>query len=57
MMLGHRSRETTENIYLEPVKGLEVELFINGDSQDDESASVALSRIAQGSDQVLDDLR
>ena len=57
MMLGHRSRETTENIYLEPVKGLEFELFLNGDSQDDEWASVVLSRIAQGSDQVLDDLR
>lgn len=55
-LLGHRSRDTTEAIYLEPAKGLEVELFLNGD-EDHESASVLLSRIAQASDRVLDDLR
>ena len=26
-LLGHRSRETTENIYLEPVRGLLLDLF------------------------------
>ena len=57
MMLGHRSRETTENIYLEPVKGLQVDLFLNGDGEDDESASALLSHVAQASSLVLDDLR
>ena len=54
MLLGHRSRETTESIYLEPVKGLEVERFLNGDGEDDESAAALLSRVAQASSQVLD---
>ena len=54
MLLGHRSRETTESIYLEPVKSLEVERFLNGDGEDDESAVALLSRVAQASSQVLD---
>ena len=57
MMLGHRSRETTENTYLEPVQGLQVELFLNGDGEDDEAASALLSQIAQASSLVQDDLR
>jgi integrase len=31
-LLGHRSPETTREIYLEPVSGLQVELFLNDDS-------------------------
>ena len=57
MMLGHRSRETTENIYLEPVKGLQVELFLNDHGDDDELASALISRIAQASNRVLDEQR
>lgn len=57
MMLGHRSRETTENIYLEPVNGLLVDWCLNGDWEDDESASALLSRVAQASSLVQDDLR
>ena len=52
MLLGHRSRETTESIYLEPVKSLEVERFLNG--EDDEPAAALLTRVAQASSQVLD---
>ena len=55
-LLGHRSRDTTEAIYLEPVKSVAVELFLNGD-EDRESASAVLSRIAESSDRVLDDPR
>ena len=56
VLLGHRSRETTESIYLEPVKGLELELFLNGDGEDDEPVVALLSRVAQASSRVLDEL-
>ena len=55
-LLGHRSRDTTEAIYLEPAKGLQIELFLSGD-EDREAASALLSRVAAASDRVLDDLR
>lgn len=53
-MLGHRSSETTRDIYLEPVTGLQVDFFLN-DQQDDEfSINTLLSRIAAASPYVKD---
>jgi hypothetical protein len=31
-LLGHAGPETTRDTYLEPVSGLQVELFLNGDA-------------------------
>ena len=55
-LLGHRSRDTTESIYLEPVKGLQIEMFLNGDDGDEE-ASALLSNLALTSGLVQDDPR
>ena len=30
-LLGHTNPQTTRDIYLEPVSGLQVDLFLNGD--------------------------
>ena len=57
-LLGHRSRETTERIYLEPVIGLQVEHFLNGEGDEEgESAEALLSQIAQSSTLVQDEPR
>ena len=53
-MLGHRSLDTTRNIYLEPVNGLQVELFLNGEDDDDAPVSSLLSRIAVDAPQIND---
>lgn len=53
-MLGHRSLDTTRNIYLEPVNGLQVELFLNGEDDDDAPVSSLLSRIAADAPQIND---
>lgn len=53
-MLGHRSLDTTRNIYLEPVNGLQVELFLNGEDDDDAPVSSLLSRIASDSPRIND---
>ena len=37
-LLGHRSPETTRSIYLEPVSGLQVELFLNDDGVSEDVA-------------------
>ena len=37
-LLGHRSPETTRSIYLEPVSGLQVELFLNDDGVSEDAA-------------------
>lgn len=37
-LLGHTSPETTRNIYLEPVSGLQVELFLNDDELEEDAA-------------------
>lgn len=37
-LLGHSSPETTRNIYLEPVSGLHVDLFLNDDELRDDRA-------------------
>ena len=52
-MLGHSKLSTTKDYYLEPVQGLQVDMFLNGDA-DDDSIQDLLSRIAQTSPRVLD---
>lgn len=37
-LLGHASPETTRNIYLEPVSGLQVDLFLNDDELHEDMA-------------------
>ena len=53
-MLGHSSSTTTRDIYLEPVNGLQIDLFLNGQSDDDASVGTLLSRIAQKNSRVKD---
>lgn len=53
-MLGHSNLTTTRAYYLEPVQGLQVDLFLNGDV-DDDSVQHLLSSIARRSARVLDD--
>lgn len=55
-LLGHRSLDTTRDIYLEPVTGLQVELFLNGEDDDDAPVSALLSRIATQSPRVQDEV-
>lgn len=43
-LLGHTNPETTRAIYLEPVNGLQVELFINGDDAQDDAVFSDLVR-------------
>jgi site-specific recombinase XerD len=52
-MLGHANLSTTRNCYLEPVQGLQVDMFLNEDD-DDDSIQDLLRRIAQTSPRVLD---
>lgn len=53
-MLGHASQETTRNTYLEPVNGLQVELFLNGEDEDDAPVSSLISRLARDAPQIND---
>ena len=53
-MLGHRSLETTRSIYLEPVKGLQVDLFLNAEDDDDAPVSSLISHLAAESPQIND---
>ena len=53
-MLGHRSTETTRDIYLEPVTGLQVDLFLNDHADDEAPVNSLLSRIAEMSNRVKD---
>ncbi len=53
-LLGHRSRETTENIYLEPVRDLPIELILN--SPEIESAQ-DLMRLAASLDSRIQDVQ
>ena len=43
-LLGHSSPETTRNIYLEPVSGLHVDLFLNDELRDDAAFSSTVSQ-------------
>ena len=52
-MLGHTKLSTTRNYYLEPVQGLQVDMFLNGDA-DEDSIQDLLGRITQSSPRVLD---
>lgn len=53
-MLGHRSSETTRDIYLEPVTGLQVDLFLKDQTDDDAPVDSLLSHIAAISPRVKD---
>lgn len=53
-LLGHRSIDTTRDIYLEPATGLQLDLLLNGDDQDDLLVAGILSRLAQQSPRMLD---
>ncbi|MGH3633749.1 site-specific integrase [Mycobacterium sp.] len=52
-MLGHVELSTTRSCYLEPVQGLQVDMFLNADAEDD-SVQALLGRIAQSSARVQD---
>lgn len=43
-LLGHTNPETTRSVYLEPVNGLQLELFLNGDEAQDD---VVFSELVQ----------
>lgn len=51
-LLGHRSEETTRAIYLEPVRGLQLESLLLG--QDDSETTELLALIAERTGLVLD---
>jgi len=52
-LLGHRSIDTTRDTYLEPVTGLQIELFLDGDDQE-ATVSELLAQVARASDRVAD---
>ncbi|WP_063271559.1 site-specific integrase [Amycolatopsis keratiniphila] len=51
-LLGHASEETTKAVYLEPVRGLQLETLLNDAS--DESADELLARLAEQTGLILD---
>jgi hypothetical protein len=53
-LLGHANLTTTRDHYLEPVTGLQVEMFLNGEEDGDGSVHDLLGRIAASSPRVLD---
>jgi hypothetical protein len=53
-MLGHANITTTKSCYLEPVGGIQVEMFLNGETDDDASVNGLLRRIAASSPRVKD---
>lgn len=53
-LLGHRSPEVTRNTYLEPVKGLQVDLFLNDSSGDCSTIDTLLAKIVSESPLVTD---
>ncbi|MFV1356841.1 site-specific integrase [Mycolicibacterium fortuitum] len=53
-LLGHANLETTRQCYLEPVSGLQVELFLNDDDLEEASITDLMSRVAQVSAKVID---
>ena len=52
-LLGHSNLETTKSYYLQPVQGLQIDLFLNGDTEED-SIEPLLRRIALLSPRVQD---
>jgi integrase len=53
-MLGHANIATTRDCYLEPVSGLQVELFLNDDQGEDSSINDLITRVAQLSSRIAD---
>jgi site-specific recombinase XerD len=53
-LLGHANLETTRQWYLEPVSGLQVELFLNDDDLEESSVDDLITRVAQASSKVID---
>lgn len=53
-LLGHASLETTRNCYLEPVSGLQVDLFLNDDAAEDTSISDFITHIAATAAGIVD---
>ncbi|MER6465744.1 integrase [Streptomyces sp. NPDC001228] len=51
-LLGHRSEETTREIYLEPVRGLQIETLL--EDVDNPGSSEVLARLAERTGLVLD---
>lgn len=46
-LLGHRSIDTTRNIYLEPARGLQLESLLNEGPEDADDITALLSRLAE----------
>ena len=53
-MLGHASITTTKAHYLEPVNGIQIEMFLNGEDDEDTSVTSILHGIAESSPLVKD---
>ena len=53
-LLGHRSSEVTREIYLEPVNGIQIDLFLNDSLNEEGSIDELLSKIASDSGLVAD---
>lgn len=53
-MLGHANLETTRNCYLEPVSGLQVDLFLNEDPAEDASIADFITQIAAAAPGIVD---
>ena len=53
-LLGHASLETTRNCYLEPVSGLQVDLFLNDDAAEDASIGDFVAHIAAAAPGIID---
>jgi len=53
-LLGPANVETTRQWYLEPVSGLQVELFLNDDGLEESSVEDLMTRVAQASSKVID---
>ncbi|OKH70771.1 hypothetical protein EB73_11460 [Mycobacterium sp. SWH-M3] len=52
-MLGHSSLATTRSYYLEPVQGLQVDMFLN-DETDQDSLEQLITRVAETSLRIQD---
>ncbi|MBF6216270.1 hypothetical protein IU487_35355 [Nocardia puris] len=51
-LLGHASEETTKNVYLEPVRGLQLDTLLNDTPAED--TDELLARLAEQTGLVLD---
>ncbi|OMB86615.1 hypothetical protein A5741_17240 [Mycolicibacterium conceptionense] len=53
-LLGHVNVETTRDCYLEPVSGLQVDLFLNDDVGEDASIADFITHIAATAPGIVD---